>query len=107
MTDKELQKARELAEAIPSFKTPSHEEESRLAKYLLNALDEITVKQRGYDDLHQMVPGTGDIWTKVDKLLSALRELRTYALDCCGDVSPAHRATIAQIADDALNGDRA
>ncbi len=36
------------------------------------ALDEVDAKQRGYDDLHAMVAGSGDIWTKVDKLLQRM-----------------------------------
>ena len=32
----------------------------------------IAAGQRGFDDLHSMVPGSGDIWTKVDALKKSL-----------------------------------
>ena len=43
--------------------------------------DEVAAKQRGYDDLHQMVPGSGDIWTKVDLLMKDLQTLQEQVLD--------------------------
>jgi hypothetical protein len=46
---------------------------------LLDALDaldraeaERDASRRGYQDLHSMIPGRGDIWTKVDRLKADL-----------------------------------
>lgn len=51
---------------------------------IIDAIDEIVedrdAKQRGYDDLHEMVGGNGDIWTKVDEILRERDRLRA-ALD--------------------------
>jgi hypothetical protein len=46
---------------------------------LLDALDaaerERDAKQRGFEDLHEMVPGASDIWTKVDAVLKRIAAL--------------------------------
>jgi hypothetical protein len=50
---------------------------------VLVLLGDIDAKQRGYDDLHQMVPGHGDIWTKVDALLKLLATLTAARDEAC------------------------
>jgi hypothetical protein len=51
---------------------------------VLVLLGDIEAKQRGYDGLHQMVPGPGDIWTKVDALLKRLATMTTARDEACG-----------------------
>ena len=51
---------------------------------VLVSLGDIDAKQRGYDDLHQMVPGHGDIWTKIDLLLKSLAAMTAARDEACG-----------------------
>lgn len=51
---------------------------------VLVLLGNIEGKQRGYDDLHQMVPGRGDIWTKIDLLLKSLATMTAARDEACG-----------------------
>lgn len=46
---------------------------------------ECEAKQHGYRDLHAMVPGTGDIWSKVYAVLKRADALEDYAqhTDAC------------------------
>lgn len=69
---KEIDSRSPAADALLSFRDPPSTERScRLA-----ALEaDVAAKQRGYDDLHQMVPGQMDIWTKVDALVKRERAL--------------------------------
>jgi hypothetical protein len=46
-------------------------------------LDEVDAKQRGYDDLHQMVPGPGDIWSKIDAVLKRLVAVTAARDEAC------------------------
>jgi len=50
---------------------------------ILEMLDEITAKQCGYDDLHHMVPGKKDIWSKVDALLKQLAAMTAARDEAC------------------------
>lgn len=50
---------------------------------VLVLLGDIDAKQRGYDDLHQMVPGHGDIWTKIDVLLKRLDAITAARDEAC------------------------
>lgn len=46
------------------------------AEQIEAATVEVAAKQRGYDDLHAMIPGSGDIWSKVVRLVAERDQLR-------------------------------
>ncbi len=50
---------------------------------VLVLLGNIEGKQRGYDGLHKLVPGNGDIWTKVEELLKRFAAITAARDEAC------------------------
>ena len=96
MTATDRARLRELAESwlpAPGRLAINEEELADGCIALLDALDraeaELGASRRGYQDLHSMVQGEGDIWTKVDRLKTDLTsrdatiaELRGMLAEC-------------------------